>query len=193
MFDTDTLYEGHTNKEKVYIAEEAKKLTKKELKKLTKKQKIWKGVSYGLGATAIPLAVYSPALIVMGLMFGFSSYVYQYTHFEGKILNSNALISTLEGDIMFYGHLARIEDIESKYSNGFGGFGSGFSGTFTQSSQSQRGTFKACITVKDVKRVYREKAKKHHPDVGGDAETFKTLVVQYERALEIAQLTQRSA
>lgn len=52
---------------------------------------------------------------------------------------------------------------------------------------SQRGTFKDCITVKDVKRVYKMKAKKHHPDVGGDAETFKALTIQYERALKIAQ------
>ena len=54
-------------------------------------------------------------------------------------------------------------------------------------SSDQRGTFKNCITVKDVKKVYKTKAKKHHPDVGGDAEIFKTLVIQYERALNIAQ------
>ena len=70
----------------------------------------------------------------------------------------------------------------------FGGFGSGINrDKYSSNSTGQRGTFKDCITVKDVKKVYRTKAKKHHPDVGGDAETFKTLVIQYERALEIAQ------
>lgn len=51
----------------------------------------------------------------------------------------------------------------------------------------QRGTFKDCVTVADVKKVYREKAKKHHPDVGGDEETFRVLTVQYKRAIEIAK------
>ena len=51
----------------------------------------------------------------------------------------------------------------------------------------QRGTFKTCITITDIKKVYREKAKKHHPDLGGDPKTFRILNKQYKRALDIAK------
>ncbi len=67
------------------------------------------------------------------------------------------------------------------------------SSTYTKStsqkprSQQQRGTFKNCVTKADVKKVYREKAKKHHPDVGGDPEVFMVLNTQYERALKLAE------
>lgn len=35
-------------------------------------------------------------------------------------------------------------------------------------------------TVDDVKRAYRSLAKKHHPDTGGDAETFRQITEAYE-------------
>ncbi|QDU38538.1 Chaperone protein DnaJ [Maioricimonas rarisocia] len=36
----------------------------------------------------------------------------------------------------------------------------------------------------DVKKAYREKARRLHPDAGGDAEAFKALRAAYERALD---------
>jgi len=58
----------------------------------------------------------------------------------------------------------------------------------TQSKENaQRGTFKDCVTISDIKTKYRRLAKKHHPDVGGNVETFRTLNIQYERAMKIAK------
>lgn len=45
-----------------------------------------------------------------------------------------------------------------------------------------RNYFSECKTQEDVKRVYREMAKKLHPDNGGDAEEFKRLQSQYDEA-----------
>ena len=42
-------------------------------------------------------------------------------------------------------------------------------------------------SVTDVKKAYRERARKLHPDAGGDPEDFKALAFAYERALEYAE------
>lgn len=44
--------------------------------------------------------------------------------------------------------------------------------------------FNDCHTCEDVKRVYKEMAKKLHPDCGGDAEAFKAMSAEYEKAFE---------
>lgn len=44
--------------------------------------------------------------------------------------------------------------------------------------------FKDCNTIEDVKRRYRELAKKLHPDCGGNAEEFKKMSEEYTRAFE---------
>ena len=38
--------------------------------------------------------------------------------------------------------------------------------------------------IEDIKRVYKEWAKKLHPDCGGDAEDFKKMFSEYEKAYE---------
>ena len=42
--------------------------------------------------------------------------------------------------------------------------------------------FKNCKTIEDVKRAYRDFAKKLHPDCGGDAEEFKKMSAEYQTA-----------
>lgn len=42
--------------------------------------------------------------------------------------------------------------------------------------------FKDCHTCEDVKQTYKKMAKKLHPDCGGDAEAFKRMSAEYERA-----------
>lgn len=44
--------------------------------------------------------------------------------------------------------------------------------------------FKDCKTAEDVKKRYKELAKKLHPDCGGDAEEFKAMSAEYEKAFE---------
>lgn len=44
--------------------------------------------------------------------------------------------------------------------------------------------FKDCHTIEDVKKQYRELAKKLHPDCGGDAEAFKAMQAEYSTAFE---------
>lgn len=41
-------------------------------------------------------------------------------------------------------------------------------------------------TVAEIKRRYRELAKQYHPDHGGDADTFKAIGAEYEKALDRA-------
>jgi len=43
--------------------------------------------------------------------------------------------------------------------------------------------FANCGTFDQLKQEYRKLAMKHHPDKGGDAEIFKEIVNQYERAV----------
>lgn len=43
--------------------------------------------------------------------------------------------------------------------------------------------FASCGTFDQLKQEYRKLAMKHHPDKGGDAEIFKEIVNQYERAV----------
>jgi hypothetical protein len=44
--------------------------------------------------------------------------------------------------------------------------------------------FKECKSLEDVKKVFRSLAKKHHPDLGGNAEVFKEINNEYEQAFE---------
>ena len=44
--------------------------------------------------------------------------------------------------------------------------------------------FAGCKTKTDVKRAYRILGKKHHPDQGGDTETFTALQSEYERVIK---------
>lgn len=41
-------------------------------------------------------------------------------------------------------------------------------------------------TVDEIKRAYREKAREHHPDRGGDPARMQEINVAYERAIEMA-------
>jgi hypothetical protein len=42
-------------------------------------------------------------------------------------------------------------------------------------------------TEREVKRAFRRLARKHHPDVGGEAEAFRNLQQQYEAALALVE------
>jgi len=42
--------------------------------------------------------------------------------------------------------------------------------------------FKDCLTIDEVKAMYKQLAKQHHPDCGGDTETMKTVNVEYAYA-----------
>ena len=44
--------------------------------------------------------------------------------------------------------------------------------------------FKDCHTCEDVKQLYKKLAKKLHPDCGGNAEEFKKMSAEYEKAFE---------
>jgi len=45
--------------------------------------------------------------------------------------------------------------------------------------------FEDVKTVDEAKKVYRKLAMEHHPDQGGNEETFKEIYSQFERVLEI--------
>jgi len=44
--------------------------------------------------------------------------------------------------------------------------------------------FNGCQTLDDIKHRYRDLAKEHHPDLGGDEETFKNIQNEYEYVLK---------
>lgn len=44
--------------------------------------------------------------------------------------------------------------------------------------------FAGKVTVEEIKRTYRDLARQHHPDLGGDAEVMKAVNAQYLAALE---------
>lgn len=44
--------------------------------------------------------------------------------------------------------------------------------------------FVNCKTLEEVKHLFKELAKKLHPDCGGDAEEFKAMKAEYEKAFE---------
>ncbi len=39
-----------------------------------------------------------------------------------------------------------------------------------------------CRTIEEVKALYKQLAKQHHPDCGGDTETMKTINIEYSQA-----------
>lgn len=44
--------------------------------------------------------------------------------------------------------------------------------------------FNECLSVEQVKILYRQLAKQHHPDLGGSVETMKAINSQYHEALK---------
>lgn len=44
--------------------------------------------------------------------------------------------------------------------------------------------FNECKNLEDVKKAFRALAKQHHPDLGGNAEVFKTINNEYEEVFE---------
>ena len=53
--------------------------------------------------------------------------------------------------------------------------------------------FHNCHTAEDVKRQYRENAKRYHPDLGGDPEDFMAMRIEYERLWEQYKNIHRNA
>lgn len=53
-------------------------------------------------------------------------------------------------------------------------------------SHEQNGIFDNCTTVQDIKKTYKERAKKCHPDLGGDKAEFIILNEEYKKALDLA-------
>lgn len=43
--------------------------------------------------------------------------------------------------------------------------------------------FAGCTSVEEIKKHYRELAREHHPDIGGDTATMQAINSQYESAL----------
>jgi hypothetical protein len=43
--------------------------------------------------------------------------------------------------------------------------------------------FQGCASLIELKKRFRELSKQHHPDIGGDAEMFKLILAEYERAI----------
>jgi len=41
-----------------------------------------------------------------------------------------------------------------------------------------------CSSIEEAKTTFRELAKQHHPDIGGDAETFKQIRSQFENFIK---------
>lgn len=44
--------------------------------------------------------------------------------------------------------------------------------------------FKGCVTVAEIKKLYRQLAMQHHPDRGGDTATMQEINRQYQAALK---------
>lgn len=45
--------------------------------------------------------------------------------------------------------------------------------------------FKSCSTLEQVKKLYRDLCKQHHPDKGGDTATMQQINIQYTEAINI--------
>lgn len=183
----DELYENcKTYRDKYNMAVEAEKIVELRLKKVELKKVIASVVvtvtvisGVVLGLTLNPNFL---MLMIVALVIQLGAHIF-YGDTEDEL---KRITRQLKRDQSFYASLHNMEaEAENRSSNE--SYTSSFSYSYDSRENKQRGTFKKCVTVADVKKVYRAKAKKHHPDVGGDEETFRTLVVQYERALTIAQ------
>ena len=53
--------------------------------------------------------------------------------------------------------------------------------------------FTNCKTAEDVKKQYRENARKYHPDLGGDPEQFKEMHAEYEQIFNRLKNTHKNA
>lgn len=53
--------------------------------------------------------------------------------------------------------------------------------------------FDGCTTLDDVKKAFRDYARRLHPDNGGDGEAFKAMQAQYKTAFERCKDTHRAA
>ena len=53
--------------------------------------------------------------------------------------------------------------------------------------------FTGCRTAEDVKARFKDLAKKHHPDCGGDAEVFKAMMAEYKQVFERLKNTHETA
>lgn len=53
--------------------------------------------------------------------------------------------------------------------------------------------FAGCRTIEDVKKAFKEYAKKLHPDAGGDAEAFKIMMQEYHAAFDRLKNTHTNA
>ena len=53
--------------------------------------------------------------------------------------------------------------------------------------------FNDCKTIEDVKKAFKEHAKRLHPDSGGDAEEFKRMMQEYEAAFNRCKNVHASA
>jgi hypothetical protein len=51
-------------------------------------------------------------------------------------------------------------------------------------NENNGGWFFGCLTVESIKTLYRELAKKHHPDLGGDTATMQDINAAYLAALK---------
>lgn len=53
--------------------------------------------------------------------------------------------------------------------------------------------FNECKTIEDVKKAFRDFAKRYHPDCGGNAETFKAMMQEYKIVFERLKNTHAAA
>ena len=203
MNDTSILYSDcKSNLQRLQVAVECYKLVKEQIDSLYNrkiKQYIFSGVVFLFGiamlsaTNVVPLVLgmIGSGVILLSTIINIPDEINKKESLKHSvyidILKFRAYVFAEEQDVL---RRADKEKARQERQQSFDDWGSSFNRnkySNTGSSTGQRGTFKDCVTVKDVKKVYKLKAKKHHPDVGGDPEIFKKLVIQYERALKIAQ------
>jgi len=50
-------------------------------------------------------------------------------------------------------------------------------------------SFSSCQTVSDVKKLYRELARKNHPDIGGSTTMMQRINDEYKKAMKMLKTT----